>query len=243
MVRHPWRWIVAILLAVGSWNSGPAHGQDGSHESAIAHQSSQEEARRAILDSDRWRRTTRQFDEWLSVQRIYRADEVETIKAEMKQRIAHMSPRELKDFLDDMEARLHVLLSPETAELRSWLNQFLAVARNPEQQLGRERPDVLNMNASQIRQELQWLQQQRENRQQSQQAFNRARGIQSQTAQGVQEARRTARGPIPNRGDWPTNTPPPRREFSPRREAPILPPNPVYMIGPWGAPYFQVDRR
>ena len=232
-----------MLLIVGGWNLSSARGQEGLHDPAIAHQDSQEEARRAIIGSDRWRRAARQFDEWLSVQRIYRDDEVESIKAEMKQRVAHMSPSELEDFLDDMEARLHVLLSPETADVRSWLNQFLAVARNPEQQLGRERPDVLNMNASQIRQELQWLQQERESRQQAQQAFNRARGIQAQSAQEVQAARRAARAPMPNRGGWPANTPPPRNESSPRRDPFIMTPNPVYMIGPWGAPYFQIDRR
>jgi hypothetical protein len=231
-----------MLLAVGGWNLSPARGQEGVHKPAAAQQDSQDEARRAILDSDRWRRTTRQFDEWLSVQQLYRPDQVETIKAEMKQRIAHMSPRELEDFLDDMEARLHVLLSPEAAGARSWLNQFLAVARNPEQQLGRELPDVLNMNASQIRQELQWLQEHRDSRQQAQEAFNRTRAIQAQAAQNAQAARNAARGPVANRNRWPANTPP-RRDPLPRREQPTMPPNPVFMIGPWGAPYFQFGGR
>ena len=69
-----------------------------------------------------------------------------------------MSPAELEEFLKDMEERLEVLTSPEAEDARAWLEQFMAVARNPEQQLGMSRPDVLNMTASQVRLELQRLQ-------------------------------------------------------------------------------------
>jgi hypothetical protein len=149
-----------------------------------------------------------------------------------------MSPSELEDFAADMEDRLQVLMSPEAEDARQWLQQFLAVARNPEQQLGRSMPDVMNMTASQIRQEIQWLQRHRESRQQSHAAFNQSRNTTAQTARTVQGAR-TASRPATDRSAWPANTPRVRSQYSPRRELAPPPPGPAFIASPWGGPYFR----
>ena len=120
--------------------------------------------RRMVMESDRWRRAYESFNDWLAVQQAYAPEQVDQIKAEMRGRIAKMSPDELKQFLKEMEDRLKVLSSPEAADARAWLQQFFAVARNPEQQLGRQRPDVLNMSANEIRQEIEWVQDTRDRR-------------------------------------------------------------------------------
>jgi hypothetical protein len=231
---------MAIFFAANCWLTLAAHGQDAHPpEASSADEGSQEAARREIIESDRWRRANRSLNDWLSVQQVYTPEEVDAIKAELRQRVARMSPSELKDFLDDMEDRLKVLLSPEAGDARLWLKQFISVARNPEQQLGRSRPDVLNMTASQIRQEIQWLQQHRESRQRSQAAFNRTRSSQAQRAVDAQAARREALQPAQNRRDWPANTPPARSQNSPQREVQPPQPGPVYMIGPAGTVYFR----
>ena len=147
-----------------------------------------------------------------------------------------MSPAELEEFLNDMEERLEVLTSPEAEDARAWLEQFMAVARNPEQQLGMSRPDVLNMTASQVRLELQRLQKIRDSRLQSQAAFDRTRGVQAQTARDAQAARQAKRAPA-SRTDWPANSRNLEIKTCTRRD-PLPPPfrPPVYTIGPWGTP-------
>lgn len=240
MRHHSSNFTVAAVLIAMCGLASAAQGQEKAPgDRKPANVDSQEAERREILESDEWRQVNRAFNEWLSVQQIYRPEEVAAIKAGMKERVAHMSPRELRDFLDDMRDRLHVLLSPEAEDARHWLQQFFAVARNPEELLGRSRPDVLNMTASQIRQEILWLEQHRASRAQAQAAFDRTREMQLQMNRDAQAARQTARMPVQSRSDWPANNPRTRSPYAPRREREPLRPNPVYMIGPWGAPYFR----
>jgi hypothetical protein len=215
-----------------------ASGQEASREG----DKSQEAARREILQSERWRRTNRELNEWLSAQRIYTPAEVADIRAAMQARVTKMTPRELATMLEDMEARLEVLTSPEAEDARRWLAEFMAVARNPEQQLGRARPDVLNMTASQIREEIEWLARHREGRRSAQAAFDRQRAGSLQGAREVQEVRQQARQPAPNRSSWPAHTARPqyRSRYSPRPDLQPAPmgPSPLYDVGPWGNPVY-----
>lgn len=229
--------IAVTLISLGQYST-PARGQEGKgQDQAAAKTSSQEAARRHIMESDRWIQAERQLNEWLSVQTIYTPDEVAAMRADLASRIAKMSPPQLENFLHDMEERLAVLASPEAEDARVWLGQFLAVARNPEQQLGISRPDVLNMTASQVRQELQQLQRVRDSRLQAQAAFDRTREVQGQVSRDAQAARQSARAPAANRSNWPSNTPRPRVQNTQRRD-PLPPPfrPPVYTITPWGTP-------
>ncbi len=230
----------AIFVILMSCFTLSAFGQSPEADRAKTDPSSidaQEATRRKILDSDRWRRTNRELNDWLSVQQIYSPDEIDAIKSSFAQRIAKMSPRELEDFLKDMESRLSVLTSPEADDARQWLAQFMAVARNPEQQLGRNRPDVLNMTASQIRQELQWLQQTRASRQQSQAAFNRGRAAQSQAARDVRATRQQTTERSRDRSAWPANNPRRPSQYAPQAELRPAPLS-IYTISPWGHPIY-----
>jgi len=240
MLRHIRKSTIALtLVAIGCLITASRGQGVPVHDSKSTSPDSQEAARRKILDSDRWQQANRALNQWLSVQQLYQSEEVDGIKAEMAARTAHMSPAELETMLKDMEERTKVLLSPEAEDARMWLKQFLAVARNPEQQLGRQLPDVLNMTPAQIRQEIRWLEQHRENRAQSQAAFDRTRNIQGQMARDAQAAQQTARAPISNRGNWPANTPRPVSRYSQRREPQPPRPSSLYMSGPWGTPYFR----
>jgi hypothetical protein len=232
MDHNRMRFCYALWMTIASpialWNAQltPAHAQVSATTAA------QEQ----IRTSDRWQRAERKLNAWLQVQVIYSPDEVNAIRADLADRTSHMSPAELEKFLKEMEERLEVLTSPEADDARAWLEQFMAVARNPEQQLGMSRPDVLNMTASQVRLELQRLQRIRESRSQSQAAFDRSRGVQSQAARDAQAVRQAKRTPA-SRTNWPANQPQPRNQNVQRRD-PLPPPfrPPVYTIGPWGTP-------
>jgi hypothetical protein len=231
---------LAVLLAPAVVFAAPALGQStepGKTDVDAPSEDAQKAARRAILESDRWRQAQREFNEWLSVQTIYTPDEIAAIKTNLRESIANKSPRELEDFMTDMERRLDVLLSPEAEDARLWLKQFMAVAVDPERQLGRARPDLLNMTASQIRQELQWLQQTREARQRNQASFERTRQLQSQAARDARSARQQARAPAPNRSAWPANNPRRPSQYAPQREL-LPPPAPEFRISHWNHPIY-----
>jgi hypothetical protein len=231
MARHSRNTLIfTVLMGSGAWLASPVAGQDEPAEppNAAAEQSPAA-ARREIIESDRWRRMNRALNEWLSVQTIYSDEQATAMITEIQTRIRTMSPREVEDFMEDMEERLAVLLSPEAEDAREWLNQFLAVAANPEGQLGRPLPDVANMTASQIRQEIRWLQQHRDDRQRA-----HAAGVQSRQSQA---ARQPTRPQTPDRSSWPAHNQTRPSRYAPQPE---LRPQPLtvspYVVSPWGTP-------
>lgn len=234
--RHHLILTLAILLSSFGLFVFPVRGQVAApRESTPAVDDPQEAARRQILESDRWRNAGAKLNEWFSVQQIYSPDQVAAIKAELAAKIAKMSPQELEKLLGEMEERLTVLSSPEAADARVWLSQFLATARNPEQLLGRSRPDLINMTADEIRKEIQWLQQHRGSRQQAQAAFEQGRALQVPSAQQTQATREQAQN-LPSRAA--TNNVGARSPYAPltgRREVPLGRPI-FYDVGPWGLP-------
>jgi len=232
--------LVAILTLSGLTPSFALGQQTTPRKTPQASEATADAARRMVLESDRWKRAYKSFNDWLAVQQAYTPEQVEEITTEMRGRIATMSAEELKQFLKEMETRLEVLKSPEAADARDWLQQFFAVAKNPEKQLGRQRPDVLNMTAEQIRQEIDWVQDTRDRRQRSQAAFESARAAQGRVAADMRDQRRqgTQASP-PNRTNWPANQPPSRSPYAPRRERQPLPPSPVHSVSPWGVPVFR----
>jgi hypothetical protein len=236
----------SVLMSFVGWLSSPTQGQETQPTQAAAASADQQgPEHREILESDRWQRMGRTLNEWLSVQQVYTAEQVAAIRARLSARASQMTPRELEEFMKDMEERLEVLTSPEAEEARQWLAHFFATRRNPEAQLRRSRPDVLNMTASQIRQELQWLQQHRAGRQQSNAAFSQARALQQQTARGVHDARRQAQArAADSRSSAAANQF--RSPYAPRpqnlpntsdlRPKPMG--TPIYTVSPWGTPVY-----
>jgi hypothetical protein len=234
--------IVFVLTSVGGQGARAQGPDPPAQHTADSTADSQESERRDVLESDRWRRAYRNFNEWLSVQQIYTAEEVATLRAELPARIAKMTPRELEEFLKDMEVRLAVLTSPEAEEARQWLAQFVAVVRDPEARLGRSRPDVLNMTAGEIRAELQWLQQHRAGTRQTRAAFEQVRTQQASLAEESRAATRQLQQQsreIRSRAaaNWQYRSAySPRRDDEPRRQVRFESPRPFYRISPWGTP-------
>jgi hypothetical protein len=196
---------------------------------------SREAARQKILDSDPWREAQRKLDDWFAVQQVYGADEVAALRAEIADRVKQMSPEGLEAFLNEMQDRLAVLLSPDAEEARTWIGQILAVVRDPEQHFGGPLPDVLNMSAGEIRAELQQFQQRRMSRRQAQSAFDTSRQAQVQAVREEQAARREVLSQPRTAATFPD--PPYRSQYAPEPLRPVMR-RPVYRIGPWGEPIF-----
>jgi hypothetical protein len=132
-------------------------------------------ARKKILQSTEWRRLLRSFDEWLSVQNIHTDEQIDKIKADLNRRVETMNATELEDFIDDMEQRLEVLQSDKAKDARNWLGHLTMAGRQRRLAPDGELPNVFEMTAGQLRQELRQFQQQRAGRAAAQGDFNRLR--------------------------------------------------------------------
>ena len=138
---------------------------------------SEADERAAIVNSERWKKLEHEFNEWLSVQVIYTPEQVHFMQQELYNETSKMTVPELKRFLDEMEAKLNVVLSPDAAETRAWLGQYLSmVATGYREQLLKTVPDFVNMTSAQLEQQHVQLRARRLQGQQQASAFARGRG-------------------------------------------------------------------
>jgi len=135
-----------------------------------------EAERRKVIESRAWRAMQHDLMEWLSVQKVYTPSQLRKVKAELNAKVGRMSPQELVDFMNDMEAKLKIMMSPEAEQARLWVEQKLARQVNlTPQQLKQMRPDVLNMTSAQLEERLLEWQQQRKQTMATQLAFDKGR--------------------------------------------------------------------
>jgi len=149
-------------------------------------------AREQILKSPEWHDTVNQFNEWLSSQSLYDADQVKQTRARLEAGIKRMSAAQMQRFMSDMTAKLEVLGDQATRDAQQYLTETLAVAsptyaRKVRQQL----PDLLSMNATQIEQKLSAITSKRQATAQMQKSFEYAR--QRQIAFNEERARARVR--------------------------------------------------
>ena len=129
-----------------------------------------------IMHSERWQRAIFEFGQWLSTQTIYTPDEVVQIKADFNDRVAAMSSYELTYLLDDLDAKLGILATPEAQDAKAWLGEYLSAMsdRTRAREL-QQVPDRAQMTADQLHQEIERINRQRAQLQQRQQAFDQQR--------------------------------------------------------------------
>jgi hypothetical protein len=146
-------------------------------------------ARKAeIMSGQRWRRAIFELGEWLSAQQIYTPQEVNQIKADFNRRVAGMSSYDLEYLLDDLDAKFKVLESPEARDAKAWLGQYLAAMSDRRRADAlRDVPDVVTMNAAQLQQEIDRIEQKRTSIQQQQQAFDQRREALVQQAESSRQ--------------------------------------------------------
>ena len=121
----------------------------------------EDEARQQILQSRRWRKLLRTFDDWMAVQKIYTPQQVSTIKARLKRQVSSMSAAELEDFMYENEERLEVLMSDEASHARTRLGFWTQEFRQKKLAQDGRIPNVFELSAGQLREELRQFQSQR----------------------------------------------------------------------------------
>lgn len=157
-----------------------------------------------IMNSPRWRRAIFELGEWLSAQVVYTPTQVRNIKADFNQKVEKMTSQELEYLLDDLDSKFKILDTPEARDARSWLGQYLsAMSDQKRAETLRNVPNIMTMNATQLQQEIQRIEQKRDTLQQRQAAFDQGRqqlveqaqAARQQTAAASQAAMRQRGGP------------------------------------------------
>jgi len=140
-----------------------------------------------ILRSGRWRRAIFELGEWLDSQQIYPPKQVLKIKSDFNHRVAKMSSYELEYLLEDLESKFKVMDSPEAKDARAWVGQYLAAMSDRKRdEVLKDIPNVVNMSAGELAQEIQKIETKRQSLQQQQAAFEQGR---RQLVEQAQEAR------------------------------------------------------
>lgn len=111
--------------------------------------------REKILNSDDWKKTMQDLEEWSSVQQIYDQDQLAQKKRELDRKIAGMSAEQLTDFLAELKQKLVILNSAEARSARRWMDETMAVAAPAYvQKIRAGLPDISGMTAAQLQQQL-----------------------------------------------------------------------------------------
>lgn len=128
-------------------------------------------ARKAeIMFSPRWQQAIAEFGGWLATQTVYPPAEVRRIKNQFNDRVAAMSSYELEYLLDSLKAKLDLLGTPEAKDAKTWLGEYLFAMSDARRTAElRKLPNVLDLNAAQLWQEIQRIDQLRATMQQRQQ--------------------------------------------------------------------------
>jgi hypothetical protein len=150
------RGIISLLLAVAAIAGAVRLAR------AVDTAAEDKAAKQEIFASEAWQQAMAGLNTWFSVQVIYDQDEVPQLKRELVVRLDKMSASELRNYLSDLQQKLAIMSSPEAISIRSYIGYNLSVASDAfAAKIRGQLPDVLNMNALQVKQALYNLQQQR----------------------------------------------------------------------------------
>lgn len=151
-------------------------------------------ARKAdIMHGERWQQAVAELGSWLATQNIYSPAEVRRIKVRFNERVAAMSSFELEYLLDSISQKLDLLKTPEARDAKAWLGEYLSAmsdARRAQELRGV--PDVLQMNAAQLWQEIQRIDRKRATLQERQQGVETRRTAQVDRAAASRQATASA---------------------------------------------------
>lgn len=175
------RRILLHLILFGSWfaldtRSARSLADESPAEQIAEQPKSSPNQGNDILQTDAWRTIMHDFDEWASVQQIYDPEQIAKYRDQLIQKASSLKGNELQDFLDDLSAKLKILASEEARKARQWLAETLAVASDSyAKKVKAGLPDVSNLTASQLQEQLDEFQGRRAQTQASAAEFKRAR--------------------------------------------------------------------
>jgi hypothetical protein len=165
--------IMAVCLAAGTSASEPP--SSAGEDEAPVQDDSIAVPRDEVLNSPAWQETKRAWDEWLFVQKRYDKQQVEKLKQQLMAKVQRMSPQELDEFMEELQARLHILMGDEARDARRWLADTLSVASEKYAKRVRSGiPNVANLSAAELRTELDQFEQRRGQTREASEGFRKS---------------------------------------------------------------------
>lgn len=123
-----------------------------------------------IMHGSQWQRAVAELGGWLATQRVYTPAEVRWIKVRFNEQVAAMSSYELEYLLDSVDQKMRLLDTPEARDAKAWLGEYLSAMSDARRaQELRTVPNLLDMNAAQLWEEIQRIDRKRASLQQRQQ--------------------------------------------------------------------------
>lgn len=194
-------------------------------------------ARKAdIMHGPQWQRAVAELGAWLATQTVYTPSEVRRIKMQFNDRVDGMTSYELEYLLDSLSAKLKLLDTPEARDAKAWLGEYLsAMSDGRRAQALREVPNLLDMNAAQLWQEIQRIDTKRATLRQRQEGVAARQGVMADRAAAARQATSSASREAAARARTaPAHSPyrsgggsPPFSDIAPRRA--------TINVGPFGA--------
>lgn len=130
-----------------------------------------------IMHGPRWQRALAELGNWLATQTVYTPAEVRRIKTQFNDRVAAMTSYDLEYLLDSISAKLDVLDTPAARDAKAWLGEYLSAMSDARRAAAlRDVPNILDMNAAELWQEIQRIDAKRSALQQRQQGVEARQG-------------------------------------------------------------------
>lgn len=159
---------VAMVLALSAISAGrlPATAADGEPDREACDLSRKAD----IMHGAQWQRAIAELGHWLTTQTVYTPAEVRRIKVRFNEQVAAMSSYELEYLLDSVEQKMRLLDTPEARDAKAWLGAYLSAMSDARRaQELRNVPNLLDMSAAQLWEEIQRIDRKRGALQQRQQ--------------------------------------------------------------------------
>jgi hypothetical protein len=157
---------VVFALATFSMDHSRAVAADGVPDRAVC-----DLARKAdIMHGAQWQRAVAELGGWLTTQTVYPPSEVRRIKVRFNEQVAAMSSYEIEYLLDSVEQKMRLLDTPEARDAKAWLGEYLSAMSDARRARElRNVPNLLDMTAAQLWEEIQRIDRKRGALQQRQQ--------------------------------------------------------------------------
>jgi hypothetical protein len=168
-----WRATLVVAAAIVSWSAATVRTGAAPAQvvAVLADEDDGDLARKAdIMHGERWQRAVAELGGWLVSQTVYSPAEVRAIKRQFNARVAAMSSYEIEYLLDSVEQKMRLLDAPEARDAKAWLGEYLSAMSDARRARElRNVPNLLDMNAAQLWEEIQRIDRKRAALQQRQQ--------------------------------------------------------------------------
>jgi len=163
-----WFFACAMAASVALWAGGRCSAADAAADLTSA---GCDLARKAdIMHGPQWQRAVAELGGWLATQTVYTPAEVRRIKVRFNEQVAAMSSYEIEYLLDSVEQKMRLLDTPEARDAKAWLGEYLSAMSDARRARElRNVPNLLDMNAAQLWEEIQRIDRKRAGLQQRQQ--------------------------------------------------------------------------